>query len=65
LASQIHWYPFFLRPWGQYKAIENFNELYGLVLALLYTKAIKFIKVNWGHFERVFKNFSLDPLVVV
>jgi hypothetical protein len=57
LASQIHWYPFFLRPWGQYKAIKNFNQLY--------TKALKFFKVNWGHFEMVFKNFSLDPLVVV
>jgi hypothetical protein len=52
---------FFLRHWGQYKAIKNFNELYGLVSTLLYTKAIKFFKVNWGHFEKVFKNFSLDP----
>jgi len=65
LASRVaNWLPkyigiLFLRHLGQYKAIKNFNKLYGLVLALLYTKAIKFFKVNWGHFEKVFKIFSL------
>jgi len=47
LASQIRWYPFFFKPFGQYKAIHK----------------VQHFIVAWGQIENIFSISALTPNV--